>query len=102
MAIKIPKDASEISLSLLFPEDDKFTVSFLEYNVNSVSFLIPELKVAPSKTYRACLLPTPTFNKVTKNVPSPPTLPRAAPTPESIGVAAQKNLKSTLCENPGL
>jgi len=39
---------------------------------------------------------------VTKNVPSPPTLPKAAPTPGSIGVAAQKNLKSTLCENPGL
>ena len=29
-------------------------------------------------------------------------MPKAAAAPESMGVAAPKNLKSTLCENPGL
>ena len=70
--------------------------------MNSVSFRTSVLKTVPSKTYLACLLPTPTFKSVTKNVPSPPRFPKAAADPESIAEAAQKNLKSTLWENPGL
>ena len=66
VAIKMPKDVSSISLSLLLPEPDRFTVCFFEYSLNSVSLLIPELKVVPSKTYRACFLPTPTLKRVTK------------------------------------
>ena len=49
-AIKIPKEVSDIFLSLLLPEPDKATVCLLEYNVNSVNFLMLVLKKAPSKT----------------------------------------------------